>query len=36
MMKLSGAEAIARAMKESGVEYFFYVMGGMMIYSQIE
>ncbi len=35
-MKLSGAEAIARVMKESGVEYFFYVMGGMMIYSQIE
>jgi acetolactate synthase-1/2/3 large subunit len=23
-------------MRESGVEYFFYVMGGMMIYSQIE
>lgn len=23
-------------MKECGVEYFFYVMGGMMIYSQIE
>lgn len=35
-MRLSGAEAIARAMRESGVEYFFYVMGGMMIYSQIE
>ena len=35
-MKLSGAEAIAKAMKESGIEYFFYVMGGMMIYSQIE
>jgi thiamine pyrophosphate-dependent acetolactate synthase large subunit-like protein len=26
---LSGADAIAQAMKESGVEYFFYVMGGM-------
>ena len=36
ILKLTGAEAIARAMKESGVEYFFYVMGGMMIYSQIE
>ena len=35
-MKLSGAEAIARAMREAGVEYFFYVMGGMMIYRQIE
>src|SRR4030042_1692241 len=35
-VRLSGAEAIARAMRESGVEYFFYVMGGVMIYSQIE
>jgi acetolactate synthase-1/2/3 large subunit len=35
-VKLSGAEAIAQTMKESGVEYFFYVMGGMMIYTQIE
>jgi acetolactate synthase-1/2/3 large subunit len=35
-VKLSGAEAIGKAMKECGVEYFFYVMGGMMIYSQIE
>jgi len=35
-VKMSGAEAIAGAMKECGVEYFFYVMGGMMIYSQIE
>ncbi|HEX9915910.1 MAG TPA: hypothetical protein VGB32_13425 [Candidatus Bathyarchaeia archaeon] len=36
LLKLSGAEAIARAMREAGVEYFFYVMGGMMIYRQIE
>jgi acetolactate synthase-1/2/3 large subunit len=36
MVRLTGAEAIAKAMKESGVEFFFYVMGGMMIYSQIE
>ena len=35
-VRLTGAEAIAKAMKESGVEFFFYVMGGMMIYSQIE
>lgn len=35
-MTMSGAEAIGRAMKECGVEYFFYVMGGMRIYSQIE
>jgi len=35
-VRLTGAEAIAKAMKESGVELFFYVMGGMMIYSQIE
>ncbi len=34
--KLTGAEAVAKAMKECGVEYFFYVMGGMMIYSEIE
>ena len=33
---LSGADAIAHAMKESGVEYFFYVMGGMGIYDAIE
>jgi hypothetical protein len=26
MMKLTGAEAVARAMKASDVEYFFYVM----------
>jgi acetolactate synthase-1/2/3 large subunit len=36
MVKLSGADAIAKAMKESGVEYFFYVMGGMRIYDPIE
>jgi len=35
-VRLTGSEAIARAMKECGVEYFFYVMGGMMIYPQIE
>jgi acetolactate synthase-1/2/3 large subunit len=35
-VKLSGADAIAKAMKESGVEYFFYVMGGMRIYDPIE
>jgi acetolactate synthase-1/2/3 large subunit len=35
-VELSGAEAIGKAMKECGVDYFFYVMGGMMIYSQIE
>ena len=36
MVKLNGADAIAKAMKESGVEYFFYVMGGMRIYDPIE
>ena len=35
-VRLSGADAIAKAMKESGVEYFFYVMGGMRIYDPIE
>lgn len=35
-VKLSGAEAIAKALKACGVEFFFYMMGGMMIYSQIE
>ncbi len=35
-VKLIGADAIAKAMKESGVEYFFYVMGGMRIYDPIE
>lgn len=35
-VKMSGAGAIGKAMKECGVEYFFYVMGGMNIYSQIE
>jgi acetolactate synthase-1/2/3 large subunit len=35
-VKLNGADAIAKAMKESGVEYFFYVMGGMRIYDPIE
>ncbi len=28
-VKMSGAQAIARAMKECGVEYFFYMGGGM-------
>jgi len=28
MVKLSVAEAIGKSMKENGVEYFFYVMGG--------
>jgi len=35
-VKLTGAEAVSKAMKECGVDYFFYVMGGMNIYSQIE
>lgn len=35
-MKLNGAEAAAKAMKESGVDHFFYVMGAMMIYDAIE
>jgi acetolactate synthase-1/2/3 large subunit len=35
-VRLTGAEAIGKAMKESGVDYFFYVMGGMMIYDEIE
>jgi acetolactate synthase-1/2/3 large subunit len=35
-VKLDGAEAAAKAMKESGVDHFFYVMGGMMIYDAIE
>lgn len=30
-VKMSGAEAIARAMKECGVEYFFYMSGGMPV-----
>jgi acetolactate synthase-1/2/3 large subunit len=33
---LTGAEAVANAMGACGVNYFFYVMGGMNIYSQIE
>jgi acetolactate synthase-1/2/3 large subunit len=36
MVKLTGADAVAKAMKACGVDHFFYVMGGMMIYSQIE
>jgi acetolactate synthase-1/2/3 large subunit len=30
-VKLRGDEAIAKALKESGVDYFFYVSGGMLI-----
>ncbi len=36
LVKLTGAEAVAKTMKACGVDHFFYVMGGMMIYSQIE
>src|SRR3990172_8601646 len=36
MVKLSGADAIAKAMKECGVEAYFYMMGGMQIQVQIE
>lgn len=36
MVTLTGAEAVAQAMGASGVKHFFYVMGGMRIYSQIE
>lgn len=35
-VKLNGAEAAAKAMKESGVDHFFYVMGAMNIYDAIE
>jgi acetolactate synthase-1/2/3 large subunit len=36
-VRLSGAEAVARTMKACGVDYFFYVPGGMHeIFSQIE
>jgi len=35
-VKLSGERAVARALKECGVDHFFYVMGGMMIYPAIE
>jgi len=35
-LKLSGETAIAKTIKECGVDYFFYMMGGMMIYPAIE
>jgi acetolactate synthase-1/2/3 large subunit len=36
--KLSGAEAVAKTMKECGVDYFFYMMGGMppIMYEEIK
>lgn len=30
-VKLRGDEALAQARKESGVDYFFYVSGGLLI-----
>jgi acetolactate synthase-1/2/3 large subunit len=35
-VSLSGEMAVARAMKACGVDYFFYVTGGMMIFQTIE
>ena len=36
MVSLSGEMAVAKTLKECGVDYFFYVTGGMMIYPAIE
>lgn len=35
-MKLSGAEAVAKALEKCGVQRFFYMMGGMPLYGTIE
>jgi thiamine pyrophosphate-dependent acetolactate synthase large subunit-like protein len=35
-VKLSGAEAVAKALEKCGVQRFFYMMGGMPLYGTIE